>query len=105
MIAKDSIVGGIFTKNIGKLLYFIRKNEEFNRFACPILMVLCSLLRNYEERIQYTDQTTIDLISTLIRKVICHQKFIKEIDPVYEQFEELENNFFELDDHNLQNQG
>ena len=86
LIACDSIIGGIFTRNVGKLLYNIRKNPEFNKFACPILMVLCSLLRNYEERIEYTDQTTIEAISHLIRKVICPEQFINSTDPTYEKF-------------------
>ena len=69
-MAEDSIVGGVFARNIGKMLYKIRASAEFNKNACSILMILCSLLRNYEENINQVDQATIDQISSLIRKVI-----------------------------------
>lgn len=69
-MADDSIVGGVFSRNIGKMLYKIRTTPEYNKSACSILMILCSLLRNYEEHIQEVDQATIDQISSLIRKVV-----------------------------------
>lgn len=47
-------------------------------------MILCSLLRNYEEHIYQVDQATIDQISTLIRKLINPQKFISSFDKMYE---------------------
>lgn len=84
LLAEDSIVGGVFTRNIGKMLYKIRASAEYNKNACSILMILCSLLRNYEEHIYQVDQTTIDLISSLIRKIINPDQFIKNIDKVYE---------------------
>lgn len=43
-------------------------------------MILCSLLRNYEEHIYQVDQTTVDQISTLIRRVINTEQFIKGTD-------------------------
>ena len=47
-------------------------------------MILCSLLRNYEEHIYQVDQATIDQISTLIRKLINPQQFISSTDRLYE---------------------
>lgn len=47
-------------------------------------MILCSLLRNYEQNISTVDQATIDQISTLIRKIINPEDFIVHKDEVYE---------------------
>lgn len=47
-------------------------------------MILCSLLRNYEEHIYQVDQATIDQISTLVRKLINPQQFIDGKDRMYE---------------------
>ena len=47
-------------------------------------MVLCSLLRNYEQHQSIVDQSTVDQISTLIRKVINTEEFIKNKDISYE---------------------
>lgn len=67
------------------MLYKIRASAEFNKNACSILMILCSLLRNYEEHIYQVDQATIDQISTLIRKIITPDKFNKGSDKAFEQ--------------------
>ena len=66
------------------MLYKLRKSEKFSRLACSILMILCSLIRNYEQNISSVDQSTIDQISTLIRKVIDPEQFVKAKDEVYE---------------------
>jgi hypothetical protein len=58
-IAEDSIIGGIFARNISKLLYKIRKSPSFNKHACSILMVLCSIIRYYEENIFTVDQAIV----------------------------------------------
>ena len=84
LIAEDSIVGGVFTRNVGKMLYKVRKTQKFNKIACSLLMILCSLLRNYELNISTVDQATIDQISTLIRKVINPETFVSQKDSVYE---------------------
>ena len=76
-LAKDSIMGATFARNIGKLLYFIRKSEHFNKYACSILMILCSLLRNYNSKIHEVDQACIDQITLLIRKITNPQLFIE----------------------------
>ena len=47
-------------------------------------MILCSLLRNYEEHIYQVDQATIDQITTLVRKLINPSHFISSIDKLYE---------------------
>jgi hypothetical protein len=75
----------VFARNVGKMLYKIRKSAKFNKNACAILMILCSLLRNYQENISMVDQATIDQISTLIRKVINPEAFINSKDAIYEQ--------------------
>lgn len=48
------------------------------------MMILCSLLRNYEENISEVDQSTLDQISTLIRKVINTENFRTKKDETYE---------------------
>lgn len=48
-------------------------------------MILCSLLRNYEEHIYQVDQATIDQISALIRKIINPEQFIKGTDKTLER--------------------
>jgi len=59
-LAEDSIIGGIFSRNISKLLYKIRKSQSFNKHACSILMILCSLIRYYEENIYAVDQAIVE---------------------------------------------
>jgi hypothetical protein len=76
-IAEDSIIGGIFARNISKLLYKIRKTPSFNKHACSILMILCSIVRYYEENIFAVDQAIVEEISLLIRKIVNPSDFIK----------------------------
>jgi len=55
---------------MSRLLFKIRKSESFNRQACSILMILCSMIRYYEENIFGVDQAIVEEISLLIRKII-----------------------------------
>jgi hypothetical protein len=78
-IAEDSIIGGIFARNISKHLYKIRKTPSFNKHACSILMILCSIVRYYEENIFAVDQAIVEEISLLIRKIVNPSDFIKSV--------------------------
>lgn len=82
-LINDSILGGVFARSIAKLLYKIRKSESFNRFACPVLMILCSLLRNYQNNLSFVDQAVIDQITVIVRKIVNPNVFIAKEDPLF----------------------
>ena len=69
-LINDSIFGGVFARAISKLLYKIRKGDNFNQFACPILMILCSMLRNYQNNLSFVDQAVIDQLTVIVRKIV-----------------------------------
>ncbi len=54
-LINDSIFGGVFARSISKLLYKLRRSADFNRFATPILLVLCYLLRHYQANLYFAD--------------------------------------------------
>ena len=58
-LINDSIFGGVFARSISKLLYKLRRSADFNRFATPILLVLCSLLRHYQANLCFVDQAVV----------------------------------------------
>lgn len=72
----DSILGGVFARSIAKMLYKIRKTDSFNRYACPVLMILCSLLRNYQNNLCFVDQAVIDQITVIVRKIVNPDIFV-----------------------------
>jgi len=71
---------------VAKLLYKMRKSESFNRFASPILLLLCSLLRNYQNNVRFVDQAVIDQI---IRKIVTPDKFINSKDALFESTDQV----------------
>ena len=79
----SSILGGVFARSIGKLLYKIRKTDAFNNHACTVLMLLCSLLRNYQNNLCYVDQAVIDQITVIVRKIVNPDIFITAEDPLF----------------------
>lgn len=58
-LVSDSIFGGVFGRAVGKLLYKLRRGANFNRWATPMLLVLCSLLRHYQSNLCFVDQAVI----------------------------------------------
>ena len=69
---------------MAKLLYKIRKGDNFNAHACSILMILCALLRNYQQNLSFVDQAVIDQITVIIRKIVNPDAFIASKDPLFE---------------------
>ena len=82
-LINDSILGGVFARSIAKLLYKIRKGDNFNLYACPILMILCSLLRNYQNNLCFVDQAVIDQMTVIIRKIVNPDVFVQAEDPLF----------------------
>jgi len=74
---------------VAKLLYKMRKSESFNRFASPILLLLCSLLRNYQNNVRFVDQAVIDQITVIIRKIVTPDKFINSKDALFESTDQV----------------
>ena len=75
-LINDSILGGVFSRSVAKLLYKIRKGDKFNSYACPILMILCSMLRNYQNNLAFVDQAVIDQMTVIIRKIVNPDIFV-----------------------------
>lgn len=58
-------------RNISKLFSRIKNNPvQYNKYGCSILMILCSLIRFYQQRIYEVDQATIDQIALVIKTII-----------------------------------
>ena len=83
-LINDSILGGVFSRSIAKLLYKIRKGDNFNVYACPILMILCSLLRSYQSNLAFVDQAVVDQMTVIIRKIVNPDIFTAASDPLFE---------------------
>jgi hypothetical protein len=83
-LVHDSILGGVFARSVAKLLYKIRKGDNFNQYACPTLMILCSLLRNYQNNLAFVDQAVIDQITVIVRKIVNPDIFVATQDPLFE---------------------
>jgi hypothetical protein len=47
-------------------------------------MILCSLLRNYQNNLCFVDQAVIDQITVIIRKIVNPDVFIAAQDPLFE---------------------
>lgn len=46
-------------------------------------MLLCSLLRNYQNNLCYVDQAVIDQITVIVRKIVNPDIFITAEDPLF----------------------
>lgn len=46
-------------------------------------MILCSMLRNYQENLCFVDQAVVDQITVIIRKIVNPDKFVKSEDPLF----------------------
>lgn len=79
----DSIFGGVFARSIAKLLYSLRKSPNFNKFASPILLILCSLLRAYQANLCFVDQAVIDQLTVILRKIVDTPRFIQAEDSLF----------------------
>ena len=56
-------------------------------------MILCALLRNYQQNLSFVDQAVIDQITVIIRKVVNPNVFVSSKDPLFETTEEHVVNF------------
>ena len=74
----------MFARSISKLLYKLRKSGEFNRFATPILLVLCSLLRHYQANLCFVDQAVVEQLTVILRRIVDISKFVNDHDPLFE---------------------
>ena len=71
----------------------MRRTRSFNKFASPILLILCSLLRNYQNNLCFVDQAVIDQITVILRKIVDTNKFIKSDDHLFESNDDLNLDF------------
>lgn len=83
-LINDSIMGGVFVRSVAKLLYKIRKTSSFNRLTSNMLIIFCSLLRNYQSNLAFVDQAIIDQITVIIRRLVDPQRFIQSKDALFE---------------------
>lgn len=74
----------MFTRNVLKLLYKLRRNKHFNKQACSVLMILCSLLRHYQSIISAVDQAVIDQITMVIRQIVNPDQFLSQANELLE---------------------
>lgn len=82
-LIQDSILGGVFGRAVGKLVYKIRKGDSFNKWAAPVLQILCSLLRCYQNNLCFVDQAVIDQLTVIIRRLVAPQQFISTEDKLF----------------------
>lgn len=63
-------------RNLARLFYKIRKDEGiYSKYGLSILMILCSLLRFYQNNIYQFDQAALDQISYVLRAITNPEKF------------------------------
>ncbi len=46
-------------------------------------MILCSLLRNYQNNLSFVDQAVIDQVTVIVRKIVNPNVFIAKEDPLF----------------------
>ena len=46
-------------------------------------MILCSLLRNYQNNLSFVDQAVVDQITVIVRKIVNPAAFISREDPLF----------------------
>ena len=56
-------------------------------------MILCALLRNYQQNLSFVDQAVIDQITVIIRKVVNPNVFVSSKDLLFETTEDYVVNF------------
>ena len=72
-------------RNLARLFYKIRKDDGvYSKYGLSILMILCSLLRYYQNNIYEFDQAALDQISYVLRAITNPDKFKNETDPIFE---------------------
>ena len=72
-------------RNLSRLFYKIRKDSTlYNKYGLSILMILCSLLRYYQNNIYEFDQAALDQISYVLRAITNPDKFKNTNDPIFE---------------------
>ena len=47
-------------------------------------MILCSMLRNYQNNLAFVDQAVIDQMTVIIRKIVNPDIFVAAEDPLFE---------------------
>ena len=60
-------------------------------------MLLCSLLRNYQNNLNFVDQAVIDQITVIVRKIVNPDRFVKSEDPLFVSHDEPVTNFTFVD--------
>ena len=60
-------------------------------------MLLCSLLRNYQNNLNFVDQAVIDQITVIVRKIVNPDRFVKSEDSLFVSHDQPVTNFTFVD--------